>query len=132
GEALGFAFLPLVFLGIIKIWQKEYRVGSLFLALGMSLVINSHILTTVICCLYLIIFELFRLLLMKLDFKEIKSIIVAAFITIVASAYTLSNIIKLSLKNDLTTPWRNILTLDWNQFVAGSTKATLAFQTYNY
>ena len=52
GEALGFAFLPLVFLGIIKIWQKEYRVGSLFLALGMSLVINSHILTTVICCLY--------------------------------------------------------------------------------
>lgn len=132
GEALGFAFLPLVFLGIIKIWQKEYRVGSLFLALGMSLVINSHILTTVICCLYLIIFELFRLLLRKLDFKEIKSIIVAAFITIVASAYTLSNIIKLSLKNDLTTPWRNILTLDWNQFVAGSTKATLAFQTYNY
>ena len=132
GEALGFAFLPLVFLGIIKIWQKECKVGSLFLALGMSLVINSHILTTVICCLYLIIFELTRLLLRKVSFKEIKSIIVAALITILASAYTLSNIILLSLRNNLTTPWRDIQTLDWNQFVAGSTKATLDFQTYNF
>lgn len=132
GEALGFAFLPLVFLGIIKIWQKEYRTGSLFLGLGMSLVINSHILTTALCCLYLVIFELNRVLLRKVSFKEIKSIVVATFITALASAYTLSNIILLSLKNNLTTPWRDIQTLDWNHFIAGVTKATLDFQTNNF
>lgn len=132
GETLAFAFLPLVFTGIIEIWQRSYKRGTLLLALGMSLVINSHVLTTIICSIYLIIFELARVMKKKINIREVKSIIFAVVMTIFMSLYTLTNIFFLSINNNLTAPWRNILTLNWNSFIRATTNANLNVQTYNY
>ena len=41
GEALAYTFLPLVMLGCYLIWNNE-KLGILYLALGMGMIINSH------------------------------------------------------------------------------------------
>lgn len=132
GEALAFAFLPIVFLGITNIWDQKYKKGSILLGLGMGLVLNSHILSTALCCLFLIIFELIRVVNKKFNLRELLAITFAAVLTILTSLYTLTNFFRLTLNNDLTTPWRNILSLDWNAFISSCFKATFNFQTNTY
>lgn len=62
GEVLALAFLPLVLLGICRIFgeeRKEY--GLLWLAAGLSGVLRSHILSFGIVVLFLILFMLLRI-----------------------------------------------------------------------
>lgn len=134
GEALAFAFLPIVFLGISNIWDQKYKKGSILLGLGMGLVLNSHLLTTVLCCLFLLTFELIRVFEKNFNLKELQAIIFAVVLSILTSIYTLTNFFRLTLHNELTTPWRDIHSLDWNAFISSCFKATFNFQanTYNF
>ncbi len=59
-EAAAFSFLPLVILGIWKIFRSEKK-GYLWLALGMTLLIQTHLITVLSTVIFLGIYCLFRI-----------------------------------------------------------------------
>ncbi len=132
GEALAFAFLPLALMGLILIWRKSNLKGILILSIGMSLVLNSHILSTAIVVIYFSLFELYRILTHRFSFNELKSILISAILTLLMSIYTVYNIVSLTLSNSLTSPWRALKTIDLGKFLDASLKASLNVGTNNF
>ncbi|NGC77335.1 hypothetical protein G5T19_01340 [Lactobacillus reuteri] len=62
GEFIAFSFLPIVFLGIYKIfWGGEQPLWWSTLSVGMALVGYAHILSVILCCEFLIIIILYYL-----------------------------------------------------------------------
>ena len=111
GESIAYAFLPIVFLGIIKINHSD-KFGFLFLGLSMGLLVNTHILTFLFAVLIVIlyIFYLFffdrKYLLDKL-IQIIKSSIVAIFL----GMYAIYNLVHLITNNHIEEPFKSIIAL---------------------
>lgn len=103
GEALAYAFLPLVLLGCLKIWQNVKN-GWLYLGLGMGSIANSHILSLVIATIIIVIFIIIRLLSQKLTYKELIEYVKSSVLAVLISLYTLTNIITLTVSNFLINP----------------------------
>lgn len=55
GESWALVFVPLTILGLIKVFKDEKVLGSILLAMGLSLTLYSHILTTIISILLVMI-----------------------------------------------------------------------------
>lgn len=103
GEILGYAFLPLAIAGLLDIWHnKQY--GYITLALGMSLILNSHILSAMLTIILLVILEAFHVLVNHVKFDELKRIAQAAGLTIVLIGPSIYNFIKVSFSNKFETP----------------------------
>jgi hypothetical protein len=64
GEVIAFAFLPMVIASFYKLITDDNKIYVLHLAVGMALIVYSHVLSVVICCFFL--FLLFCLNLTKL------------------------------------------------------------------
>lgn len=111
GEAFGYAFLPLVLLGMFKIWNRE-KGGVIYVALGMSLIANSHVLSLIIVTMFIAVVEILRLFQRKLDWYELKSFIFGALITIAMSAYSLYNILTWVFHNNMVSPTPSVYALD--------------------
>lgn len=107
GESFAYAFYPLVLLGILRIWHRQGK-GGLILGVGMALMLNSHLLTSVYATVIMIIVELVRLLMQRVNWFEIKQFLLAAGITILGSCYTLVNLIYFILQNQLSVPGKTI------------------------
>ena len=111
GEALAYAFLPLVMLGCYLIWNNK-KSGMLYLALGMGMIINSHVISSVLAFLLIIIAEIYRIFARKLNLKEVEYFISAGILTIPIAVFTVTNIVNITLKNRIATTWRGIGTID--------------------
>ncbi|MFB9768723.1 hypothetical protein [Lactiplantibacillus modestisalitolerans] len=111
GEAFGYTFLPLVMLGLIKIWQHSNQ-GFLYLALGMSLVANSHVLSLVMYTILIIVFELIRLIQHHFTWFEFRQIIYSGLVAVLLSAYSLYNIIIWTAHNKMLSPTPMLASLD--------------------
>lgn len=111
GEALAYTFLPLVMLGCYLIWNNE-KLGILYLALGMGMVINSHIISSILIFLLIIIAEIYRMFARKLTLKETGYLISAGILSIPIIIFTVTNIANITLKNRIATTWRGINAID--------------------
>ena len=111
GEALAYTFLPLVMLGCYLIWNNE-KLGILYLALGMGMVINSHMISSILALLLIVVAELYRIISRKISLKEIYHIVSAGFLSIPLVAFTIINIGNIALKNRIATTWRGIGAID--------------------
>lgn len=103
GELIGYIMLPLVAWGMIKIWKRQ-KLGIILLALGVSLTVNSHILSTLFILFSLVIIELVRIIIRKINWREIQYLCLAAILTIPMSAVTIYNFLTLSMNNKYVTP----------------------------
>jgi len=111
GEAFGYAFLPLIFLGLFEIWQHK-RNGIIWLGLGMGLVANSHVLSLVMFTGLLMLIELIRLFVKRVSWGEIRAILIAGLLSMLMSSYSLFNIITLMRNNQMVSPTPSIVALD--------------------
>lgn len=98
GEALAYAFFPLVALGLFQIWHSN-NCGILNLSLGMICIANSHILSLFFTILVLAVLEISRALIRKLDKKEIIDFLKAILLTTFGSMYMIYQIIHIVLNN---------------------------------
>lgn len=111
GEMLAYAFLPLVFLGCIQIWQDD-KWGIVPLGLGMGMIANSHVISILYTTLIIVTAESYRLCKKRLSLKEIQRFVLAGMIAFLVSCCSLVNIGYLMLKNEMITPWKQLLTID--------------------
>ena len=106
GEALAYAFFPLVALGLFQIWNRN-NCGILNLSLGMICIANSHILSLFFTILILVVLEISRALIRKLDKEEIVDFSKAILLTILGSIYMIYQIIHIVINNrNMTTASR--------------------------
>lgn len=118
GEALAYAFLPLMMLGCYLIWDNK-KLGILYLALGMGMIINSHMISSILAFLLIVIAEIYRIFARKLNLKEIVYLISAGILTIPIIIFTVANIANISLQNRIATTWRGISSIDmWESLKA--------------
>ncbi|CAB1719562.1 hypothetical protein [Lactiplantibacillus plantarum] len=113
GEAFGYAFLPLVILGLFKIWNRE-KSGIFWLSIGMSLVANSHVLSLMMFTILVGILETIRLFSRKMDLNELKYLMLSVGLTILMSLYSLFNVIDWILHNKMVSPTPALIGLDPN------------------
>lgn len=86
GEALSFIFFPFVIMGIYEIVYGDYR-NYKYLILGMSGIMLSHLLSSVIMFLYLVIFCLLNIKRLFRDKRRIKYLIISAIVTFLLTCY---------------------------------------------
>lgn len=104
GELFTYTFLPLVFTGLLKIYKKD-KLGFVFLGLGMSLIFNSHILSTITTVLILIVIVFVRIIRRKFSLFELKQYCYALLISVPMSIYSLFNFVKVYFNNDIEPPY---------------------------
>ncbi|MBN2921308.1 MAG: hypothetical protein JTJ28_17110 [Lactobacillus sp.] len=118
GEALAYTFLPLAMLGCYLIWDNR-KIGILYLALGMGMIINSHMISSILAFLLIIIAEIYRIFAKKLNLKEIGYLISAGILSLPIIVFTITNIANIALKNRIATTWRGINSIDmWESLKA--------------
>lgn len=115
GEALAYAFLPLVLLGCLKIWHNLTN-GWLYLGFGMGAIANSHILSLIIVTIMIAIFCFIRILRHQLTRKEVINYTKAAVLAILSSFYTLTNIGSLLSSNLLMSPTPKLVPLNATKY----------------
>ncbi|KRO28797.1 hypothetical protein DY78_GL001978 [Lactiplantibacillus fabifermentans DSM 21115] len=120
GEALGYAFLPLVMLGLWQIWQRQWR-GTGWLALGMGLTANSHVLSLVMFTGAVVGLELVRLGLRHVTRAEVLAVLAAGGGAILMSLYSLLNVFEWVTHNQMVTPTPSLIPLSpvvaWQQLI---------------
>ncbi|WP_102279225.1 V-type ATP synthase subunit I domain-containing protein [[Lactobacillus] timonensis] len=100
GESLAYAFIPLVVLGCLMIWDVHSRQKGLYvLPLGIIGVLNSHILSFVLVVGCLAFAEVVRLILGKMCWKEVIVFLCSALLSILGSIYFLFQFLKIQLFN---------------------------------
>ena len=118
GEALAYTFLPLVMLGCYLIWNNK-KSGILYLALGMGMIINSHMISSVLVFLLIIIAEIYRIFTRRLSLKEVGYLVSAGILSIPIIIFTVINITNIALKNRISTTWRGLNSIDmWESLKA--------------
>lgn len=86
GEALSFMFFPFVILGIYEIIYGDYKKIK-YLIIGMSGILLSHLLSSIIIFVYLIIFCLINIKRLFKDKQRIKYLLLSALITFLLTSY---------------------------------------------
>ncbi len=87
GEALSFIFFPLIILGIYEIVYGDYKKNYKYLIIGMSGVMLSHILSSVIIFVYLFIFCIINIKKLLSNKQRITYLILSALITLLLTSY---------------------------------------------
>ncbi|MCP9311941.1 hypothetical protein KBX31_01340 [Liquorilactobacillus satsumensis] len=103
GEALAYAFLPIVLLGCLKIW-KNAPFGWAYLGLGMGLIANTHVLSLLLAVIMLCLFEIVRAFKRELKLVELSALLKAGIAAILVAFYSLTNIFRLSAANSMINP----------------------------
>lgn len=86
GEALSFTFIPIVFLGLYHIIKGDYRKWYI-IAIGFSLMIMTHVLSTVLLFIMVIVFLAIYYKDMFREPKRIYYLIFSALVTLLLTAY---------------------------------------------
>lgn len=107
GESLAYAFIPLVFLGCYQIWN-DHRTGIFPLALGMGLIFNSHMITSLFSVIILATIELYRIVIKKFSLRELSSFCLSALLCLPVVLFSLINLAKITANNKISTTWRGL------------------------
>ncbi|MDR2954598.1 MAG: hypothetical protein LBV43_05915 [Prevotella sp.] len=108
GEAMSFTFVPIVFLGLYHIIKGDYRKWYI-IAIGFSLMIFTHLISSVLMFITVLIFcaiywkSLFR------DPKRIYYLLLAGGITIILTAYYIFPMLEQMLSNTFYYESRDIM-----------------------
>jgi hypothetical protein len=103
-EFLAYAFLPLVFLGVINILKGE-KVGKFQLGLGMTLVAYSHLLSTMSVVPYVILLLLVGWLGKNpINLRQVKDLLVAVIFTLVTALPVVWQLIYIPMNNSILFP----------------------------
>lgn len=98
GEILSFTFIPLVLWGSYEIIKGDYKKWYI-LTIGVSLLLYSHLISTLLTCSVVAIFYILHIKDLWNDKKRIKYLIVAMLVCIPITAYLLFPMIELMLSN---------------------------------
>ena len=113
GESIAYAFIPLVFLGILQIYDAK-KTGFLVLGLGMGLLINTHIISFIFGLLIIFISILHRCVKKKMTRHELVAFCKAGFVGILVGLYAIYNLLDVYLLNNIVEPFKTIKMLDMN------------------
>lgn len=120
GEFLAYAFIPLIILGCKFIWNNKMIPGILILALGMGLVINSHVLSAMLAFFLILGFEFVRIFKRTIKLKELLSLIASGVLALLISIYSVTNILAILLNNRLFTPNKRLDPINLSDFIQDS------------
>ena len=113
GESIAYAFIPLVFLGILQIYDAK-KTGFLVLGLGMGLLINTHIISFIFGLLIIFISILHRCVKKNMTRHELVAFCKAGFVGILVGLYAIYNLLDVYLLNNIVEPFKTIKMLDMN------------------
>ncbi len=118
GEAVSFTFIPIVFLGLYHIIKGDYRKWYI-IAIGYSLMIFTHVLSTVLMFGTMMIILIICYKPLLAERKRIVYLILAGVVTIVITSYYLLPMLEQVFSNTfyydtnkVIFPWYNRLTTD--------------------
>ncbi|MBP3920621.1 MAG: YfhO family protein [Bacilli bacterium] len=86
GETLAFIFIPIIIYGIYELLYRDYKKNYL-LVIGMSGLILSHIVSTYMVCILLVILCLLNIKKLLKEKKRIIYILISALITLLITSY---------------------------------------------
>lgn len=113
GESIAYAFMPLVVLGLLQIYDYKKN-GFLILGLGMGLLINTHIISFIFGFLIIFISVLYRCVTKKITFNNLIEISKAGIVGVMVGLYSLYNLLSVYLSNNIVEPFKVIKMLDMN------------------
>ena len=113
GESIAYAFIPLVFLGILQIYDAK-KTGFLVLGLGMGLLINTHIISFIFGLLIIFISILHRCVTKNMTRHELVAFCKAGLVGILVGLYAIYNLLDVYLLNNIVEPFKTIKMLDMN------------------
>ena len=113
GESIAYAFIPLVFLGILQIYDAK-KTRFLVLGLGMGLLINTHIISFIFGLLIIFISILHRCVTKKMTRHELIALFKAGLVGILVGLYAIYNLLDVYLLNNIVEPFKTIKMLDMN------------------
>lgn len=102
--------MSLALTGCIRIWKKDYKYSWIFIGLGTGMVINSHLISTLLLVCVMVGTELVRLILRKINLQEILSFFKAACLSFIIGCYSIINILFIEMNNKLAPIWKGLLT----------------------
>lgn len=113
GESIAYAFIPLVFLGILQIYDAK-KTGFLVLGLGMGLLINTHIISFIFGLLIIFISILHRCVTKNMTRHELVAFCKSGLVGILVGLYAIYNLLDVYLLNNIVEPFKTIKMLDMN------------------
>ncbi|MBS9337737.1 hypothetical protein [Fructobacillus parabroussonetiae] len=111
GESFAYAWLPLIFVGLMEI-HDDKKSGVWLLGLGMGMMANSHVLTLLMSFVFILVFEVIRFLTKKLTLDNFKKLIYAGIIAIFVGFYSLFNIVLIYLRAKIDEPAHYLMDVD--------------------
>lgn len=108
GESLSFTFIPLVFWGLYEIIKGDYRKWYI-LTIGYSLMIFTHVISSVLMFMTMLIFLIIYSKSLFSDRKRVYSLIIAGIVTLVIVAYYLYPMIEQMMSNTFYYQSREIM-----------------------
>lgn len=124
GESFAYMFMPLALTGCIRIWKRNYKYSWIFIGLGAGMVINSHLISTLLLACVMVGTELVRLILRKINLQEILSFFKAACLSFIIGCYSIINILFIEINNKLASIWKGLLTNSadnmWNNMLSNA------------
>nr|CCC56690.1 putative uncharacterized protein [Weissella thailandensis fsh4-2] len=113
GESIAYAFIPLVFLGILQIYDAK-KTGFLVLGLGMGLLINTHIISFIFGLFIIFISILHRCVTKNMTRHKLIAFCKAGLVGILIGLYAIYNLLDVYLLNNIVEPFKTIKMLDMN------------------
>ena len=113
GESIAYAFIPLVFLGILQIYDAK-KTGFLVLGLGMGLLINTHIISFIFGLFIIFISILHQCVTKNMTRHELIAFCKAGLVGILIGLYAIYNLLDVYLLNNIVEPFKTIKMLDMN------------------
>lgn len=114
GEAIAYAFFPIVLLGLMMIDNQDKN-GYLVLSLGMGLIINTHILSFLFAVGLVVGYIFFAIFSKRKNMaNKLFQIFTAAGLSFVLGFYVIYNNLFLSIRNVISLPAKYLVPLDAN------------------
>lgn len=126
GETLSFVFLPMVFLGLYRIfYQEDSKNGWVILGVSMALLIHAHFITAYFVVIAIGIMLIFQLFLKRLTKYRLLEFLKATVLGLLLSAYILLPILEQNLHIDFNyienrTLWSNGLKYSFFNLLSNS------------
>lgn len=131
GESISYAFLPLVFMGAYRIWHHKQG-GKFWLALGMAAIVNSHVLTTMIAFLILLVVELYRGIRYRQSIlHEWLQFLISGLMALAMSIYSIANLVFLYMNNQMNAVDRTLSQISPASLVTDSINNSVSDHTVN-
>lgn len=113
GEAIAYAFLPLVVLGLLQV--NDYRKsGFLTLGLSMGLLINTHIISFIFGIIMILFNISYRCVTKKIKLHDLIEICKAGIVGLLIGLYSIYNLLSIYLSNKIVEPFKAIKMVDMN------------------